>query len=448
MTLTAKTWSPIGNGVDVSATMSINSVGNAGAASEISHTLTTSGPLTGTFVLTGWTSLSEMKDGYTDSYGTMIESLKFQASSDWNVEKTASTYGEALRKGDVYTLPLLLAAGTASFSGVGVGYIETQTLTGGNGLPLIRITVVNDLAGKELPFSATISSPSEVVRFVIIPPQNRAFVPAISRDSKPASTSSTSSFQAQGVLLPDAPRAPQATAATEGWGPWNYFWAGSSGDQRIYGQISSGTSPNNSSCPSGCGGTAWAMLFGWADHQATLNGSPWHSPYRGGIYRQNGLYGPDADAPAAMDAGVRAMTWEIHNRIGTWCTFGSAPTVPWDMDDAQGYLTNRSYAHVSTHYNVVGWHEDRLREYARDSIIYRHTPAIIGTGWLTHYPLAWGYAWRSRPIRTCIGPDLGFNCWNSTEYARFFYVNEGWPGNGSNFGWVSAGTWFAGELYP
>jgi hypothetical protein len=434
--LTTQEWQPIGNGNDVP----ILGASAAGVNVEISHTLIVTGPLAGTFTLTGWTSLDEMKDGYAGAYGPMIDSLKNQASSDWAVEKTAATFGEALRKGDVYTLPLL-TAGNATFSGVGVGYIQTDLLAGPNGLPQYRITVLNDEAGKELPFTATISSPPELVRFIIIPPQNRAFLPSVLNKTAPAEA-----MRAQGEMLPMAPQVPQSVNATEGWGPWNYFWAGNSGDQRIYGQISSGTAPNNSSCPSGCGGTAWAMLFGWADHQAEL-GAPYWS-LRRGIYRVGGGYGANADAPASMDAGVRAMTWEIRNRVGTFCAFGSGPTLPWNMSNAQGYLTNRSYAHVSTHYNVLGWHEDRLRNYARDSIINRRTPAVIGTGWLTHYPLAWGYAWRSRPIRTCIGPDLGFNCWNSTEYARFFYVNQGWPGNGSNFGWVSAGTWFAGELYP
>ena len=74
---------------------------------------------------------------------------------------------------------------------------------------------------------------------------------------------------------------------------------------------------------------------------------------------------------------------------------------------------------------------------ARDSIIDYGTPAIIGTGWLNHYPLAYGYAWRSRQ-RCFIG------CW--TEYSRWFYVNQGW--GGSNDGWVSASTWFAGRIRP
>jgi hypothetical protein len=230
-----------------------------------------------------------------------------------------------------------------------------------------------------------------------------------------------------------------AQAINGAWSDWNYFWAGSHNDQRLYSQMAAGSSPNSSGCWSGCGGTAWAMLFGWADNQAA-NGNAYWAP-RWGIYRQGGGTGADAVAPRNMDSGVRAMTWEIRNDIGTWCAFGSGPTNPWNMDDASQYFNNRTGTRLSTHYNILGIHEDRLRNYARDSIVDRNTPAVIGTGWLTHYPLAYGYAWRSRTVRKCF-----IWCWNETEYNRSFYVNQGW--GGSDNGWVSAGTWFAGEIRP
>lgn len=134
------------------------------------------------------------------------------------------------------------------------------------------------------------------------------------------------------------------------------------------------------------------------------------------------------------------MTWNIRNRIGTFCITGSGATFPWDMSQASGYLSGRTGASLSTHYNVFGVHETRLREKARDSIRDRKVPAIIGTGWLKHYPLAYGYRWRSRTVRKCF-----IFCWNETEYQRQFYVNQGWGGSGNS--WVSAGTWFAGQLY-
>jgi hypothetical protein len=267
--------------------------------------------------------------------------------------------------------------------------------------------------------------PIETIRFVVWEP-NLVFLPVVLRESS-------------GATMLDPLGTQDAQAVQGDWGPWNFFWAGTHEDQRLYYQIPAHTGPNPTSCPSGCGGTAWAMLFGWADHQAALGNPYWAGRF--GIYRVNGGYGADADAPRIMDTGVNNMTWEIHNRIGTWCAFGNGPTFPWDMGGASGYLAGRSFTRLTTHYDSLGIHEDRLREYARDSIIYRHTPAVIGIGWLNHYPLAYGYAWRSRTVRSCF-----IWCWDSTEYSRWFYVNEGWGGAGN--GWVSAGTWFAGELAP
>jgi len=64
------------------------------------------------------------------------------------------------------------------------------------------------------------------------------------------------------------------------------------------------------------------MLFGWGDYQAAI-GNPYWAP-RNGLYRVNGGYGADAVAPLFRDAGVTNMTWEIRNRIGTFCWSGSA----------------------------------------------------------------------------------------------------------------------------
>jgi hypothetical protein len=54
-------------------------------------------------------------------------------------------------------------------------------------------------------------------------------------------------------------------------GPWHFFCTGRSDSrthdyQRLYSQFTIG------SCSSGCGATACAMLFGWADHQAAVGG--------------------------------------------------------------------------------------------------------------------------------------------------------------------------------
>jgi hypothetical protein len=216
---------------------------------------------------------------------------------------------------------------------------------------------------------------------------------------------------------------------------WNYYWAaGGGGAQPKYDQFTWG------SCQVGCGPVAWSMLFGWADRQAATGNAYW-AP-RTGIYRQNGGRGADAVAPITQDAGVRNMIVEIHNDVHTFCAFGSGATTPWDMPSAWQYLNGRTGAWLRADWDSFGIHWDSLRDRAIDSIVNRHTPAVIGTGWLSHYPMAFGYAWQNRTVRHCF-----IWCWDDTVTDRCFYVNNGWGGGGAGE-WIDASTWFAGQLFP
>ncbi|WP_299206188.1 hypothetical protein [uncultured Tateyamaria sp.] len=111
------------------------------------------------------------------------------------------------------------------------------------------------------------------------------------------------------------------------------------------------------------------------------------------------------------------------------------------MGQASRYFSGRIGTTLVEHHSIFGVSETRLREYARNSIRDRDTPAVIGTGWLSHYPVAYAYAWQSRIVRKCF-----IFCWNETVYDRRFWVNQGWGGSGND--WVPADTWFAGEIYP
>ena len=216
---------------------------------------------------------------------------------------------------------------------------------------------------------------------------------------------------------------------------WTYYWAtGGHGAQVLYNQFSHG------SCQVGCGPVAWAMLFGWGDRQAESGTNAYWAP-RNGLYRRDGGRGPNDTAPTGMTEGISNVIRELHGQLGTFCIFGSGATWPWEMDDAIEYLNGRSFTQLQAHWNSVGWHEDGLRNRARNSIRDRATPAIIGTGWLSHYPLAYGYAWQRRIIRRCF-----IFCWDEEVYDRWFFVNQGWGGAGND--WVEAGTWFSGEIYP
>lgn len=218
---------------------------------------------------------------------------------------------------------------------------------------------------------------------------------------------------------------------------WDYWWAAGGGAaQPAYNQ-----ERLPGSCYTGCGPVAWAMLFGWADRQAHSGTNAYWAP-RTGIYRQNGGRGADAVAPLAMDAGVRNVVNEIRGQVHTWCIGESGATWPWDMPEAWRYLSGRTGTSLWCNWNSFGVHEDGLRDRAIDSIVNRRTPAVIGIGWLSHYPVAFGYARQVRVIRRCF-----IWCWDETVTDRCFYVNQGWGGGGSGE-WVAASTWFAGQIRP
>ena len=213
---------------------------------------------------------------------------------------------------------------------------------------------------------------------------------------------------------------------------WTYHWAG--GAQPAYYQFDSG------GCAVGCGPVAWTMLFCWADYQAAHGNSYW-AP-RWGLYRENGGRGANAVAPLVQDAGVRNAITEIRGQVGTFCAFGSGATVPWGMPNAWKYLSGRTGTTMRSDWNSAGFHLDSIRNRAIESIANRRTPAVIGTGWLSHYPLAFGYAWQQRTIRYCV-----IFCWSDVVTDRCFYVNNGW-GGGSAGEWIDAGTWFSGQIFP
>jgi hypothetical protein len=215
---------------------------------------------------------------------------------------------------------------------------------------------------------------------------------------------------------------------------WKFYWAtgGSSAQPRYYQFDYDG-------CKVGCGPVAWAILFCWGDRQAETGNPYWSG--RWGLYRKNGGRGGNDIAPLSMTDGVRNVIREIHDHVGTFCAFGNGATYPWRMSDAKKYLSGRTGTKLRTHYNTLGISTDGLRKCARNSIRDRATPVVIGTGWLSHYPVAYGYAWQKRRVRKCF-----IWCWYETVYDRYFYVNQGWGGSGN--GWVSASTWFCGEILP
>ncbi len=217
---------------------------------------------------------------------------------------------------------------------------------------------------------------------------------------------------------------------------WHINWANTGDKQRCYDQYTYG------GCYVGCGPVAWMMLFGWVDLMSSpLGGNAygrWCTYHSGGVPGGSCTANPAGIAPASNDASVNTAINNIHNRVSTFCILSSGATFPWDMPDASGYLREMGTGLGTTvSWNSVGWHDHDLTRRAAEEIVWRGRPAIIGTGWLSHYPLAFGYAWQSRP-GSWYEPDV--------VYDESFYINTGWGCRGN--GWVGSGTWFAGRTNP
>jgi hypothetical protein len=237
------------------------------------------------------------------------------------------------------------------------------------------------------------------------------------------------------------------------WSAWTFFDAGSADDQRDYNQFTYGTyfSSIGAACLSGCGATAWMMLFGWADYKSSIPGSGVNRYY---TYREGGTNtgsGTSAGGVApksmyvgtAVNPGLRNATLYIRGRISSVCQVtGASSTLPADMDDARYYL---SYVGtglgIDVSYNVFFYAENRIKNNTRAEIAYNHRPVVVGTGFGSHYPLAYRYAWRTRPEHW----NEGINDGDDVVYSEFFYVNNGW-GRGGVGGWTDAGVWYSGRL--
>ncbi|MCB9919895.1 MAG: hypothetical protein H6832_15945 [Planctomycetes bacterium] len=213
------------------------------------------------------------------------------------------------------------------------------------------------------------------------------------------------------------------------WSSWTTYLAdGGTSAQPLYYQHTYG------SCYVGCGPVAWAILFCWGDRQAHEGNPVWSA--RTGLYRTDGGYGSSSTkAPLSLDAGVKNVTEELNGRLGTWCISGSGATWPSRMDDADGYLVGRTGATCDSKGSDIGANLSSYRDEISSSIRDRDTPGVVGTGFLSHYPVAYKYRYRTKKVLF------------ATVYDREFYVNNGW-GSTASFEWVEAGTFVYGVLYP
>ncbi len=370
-----------------------------------------------------WDSWYDLKSNYQNSYQVLLEKRRRNAVKEWRIDDYVKESGEGLVVDQAFKLSLLYPDSFYTVEGDGSQYCEFSMIN--NGKQTLALVIVPQSIPPQESNSFTVNinhsnGVNESFKFFIV---DENIVANQEQEEELRVQQSAQKTSLQSV-------SPKGYGS---WSNWTYYWAGTHDDQRLYGQF------KVNGCWSGCGATAWAMLFCWADHQAWIGNSYW-AP-RWGLYLVNGGKFPnaDADAPKYQDTSVNKIILEIRDYIDTFCISDSGATWPWNMSDAYKYFNNRTGTKLSTHFSYFGFSDDSYRNYAIKSIRDRNTPAIIGIGWLEHYPLAYGYKWRKRYYYI-----LGYQLWSS--YNRDFYVNQGWYGSGN--GWVTADTWFAGEIYP
>ncbi len=230
---------------------------------------------------------------------------------------------------------------------------------------------------------------------------------------------------------------------------------------RKYGQIPAHHGPSTSQCSSGCGATAWAMLFGFHDYEAAKSIGPW-APF-GGLYRKDGGYGPDVVAPhtmwpsswasiastnrleSDMDAGVANIVWEISQKMNDWglagCSNGGQKwTAPAIMGRAHKYLLGRAKVRLYSDYDGLAKMTEEGRNKAGD-VLRAKQPVVIGIGYLEHYPLAFGYDYTRYRVW-----DRSKGDWAPNIHREAFVIHSGHQESYAEL--VPFDTWEQGWIKP
>ena len=198
-----------------------------------------------------------------------------------------------------------------------------------------------------------------------------------------------------GLQVSATPSAPHLNGIC-GWTGWSYWWAGSCGDQRQYQQVQN-LAGCNANCYSGCGPTAWAMLYGWWDVRGLCS-----------------LIGGCTPTPLTDDANVLACTSALCGWLAPFCAFGQGATAPWNEGNGWHWAPARGHSIYESWSWGVPYFCGSCGSQARNAI-QSGRPAIIGQGVYAHYPLAWGYAYREYK---CFGVTVSHSAYWATNQGQ------------------------------
>jgi hypothetical protein len=361
-----------------------------------------------------WESHSQLKENYESSYGPLLADLRKRAAKAWAVYRERGGESRKLGTHRAEREPVLAGQRVAEIDETARDAFRVERVTRESGHGVLAIEPADDTTVGE---RVTLTLEDDAGT------QETVDYRAVDPDDDPA----TAADHGGGVDRAAALDGDDAFGATR-------YWAGGSRLQPWFYQYT------HQGCAVGCGPVAWAILFAWVDRQAAggrFNGTWWP---RWGIYRQGGGYGADAVCPknhdkrAAINSnGVRSMIEELNRRVDVFCVGNSGATAPWDMDEARFYLWGRTGTDLEVRYHIAGFPKRQCQRRIAESIRGRAqgkgpTPVVVGTGWLSHYPVA--YAYRD-------------------DWVDDMKVNNGWgPTHDERTEWIWSKSWFSGETYP
>ena len=440
-------------------------------------------------VLGAWESWAALKAGYATTYAPFLEALAQSAAPEWDALAIQREYGYVLRRGESVAYPLLPSVtGIAHDGDAYTGGLIAVDPAPGDPAPALIYTAEEALFNQGVPMTTTVTydgGAQERIRVMVVSePQHWVNLPLVAGGSPSAGAGASAAAGSAAAWIAPAWNAPAWNAAdaaaplpagevaplaytpgilaADGYAYWfvGGTQAAADAQQAWYKQFD-----EDLACKSGCGPTAWAMLIAWGDRQAdSADNSFWAG--RTGLYRNNGGHGdPTVVAPrwwddTAQGEGVRNMIKEIRQWVYTFCNAfnDSGATQPFTMHLVGDYLNGRTGVNVRTWYlpagfSVTGSDGDAVRTAARNVLQNEgdtRRPTVIGTGFLSHYPLAYGYRQKTQQVCTTdyklVNGKMTWvtNCMN--QLLKGFYVNQGW---GEVEGeWVSTDIWFNGRLTP
>jgi len=107
------------------------------------------GPKVPNLTYARFTSWKSMKEDYAQSYKPMLEVLKIKAEKCWKIEQSMRDFGEGIKVGEPFYIPLLEKSFAVEVKGEGSGLVKVRIVKRPNGNAAVELICENQTISKE-----------------------------------------------------------------------------------------------------------------------------------------------------------------------------------------------------------------------------------------------------------------------------------------------------------